>query len=113
MFKFVSVSGAPPQTLLVGASCLQQSQLRAFGACNFPYSHVYMRKTQKISPLPMQSPTPWHLQHLNFFTFKMSHYLKSLKICPGGRYGGEDKSGFVEEQWFKFGVKELWRDSKE
>src|SRR6218665_3789391 len=29
--------------------------------------------------------TPRHLQHLNFFTSNMSHYLKSLKICPAMR----------------------------
>jgi len=38
--------------------------------------------------------------------------------CPrtpdgeGGRGGGQIKIGFVEEQCFQFGVKELWRDSK-
>src|SRR6218665_4124707 len=31
---------------------------------------------------PSQSPPPWRLQHLDSFTFNMSHYLKSLKICP-------------------------------
>src|SRR6218665_4153679 len=28
---------APSDSLVVRASCLRQSQLRAFGACNFPY----------------------------------------------------------------------------
>src|SRR6218665_97168 len=32
---------------------------------------------------PSRSPLSWRLQHLNSFTFNMSHYLKSLKICPG------------------------------
>src|SRR6218665_1902542 len=50
MFKIALISGAPPpdpaegaydapsDSLVVGAFCLRQSQLRAFGACNFPYS---------------------------------------------------------------------------
>src|SRR6218665_3213719 len=72
MFKIASVSGAPPQTPLgelttlpqtpqsLGASFLQQSQLCAFGPSNFPDSHFYQcKKTQKLS-----------------------HCLKSLKICP-------------------------------
>src|SRR6218665_1314277 len=28
-------------------------------------------------------PPPWRLQHLDFSTSNMSHYLKSLKTCPG------------------------------
>src|SRR6218665_261402 len=72
MLKIASVSGAPPQTplgslrrspnhLVVRAYFLQQSQLCAFGPCNFPDSHFYQCKK----------------------THKLSHYLKSLKICPG------------------------------
>src|SRR6218665_3713738 len=91
MFKIASVSGAPPQTprgafdpppnpQSVGASCLQQSQLRAFSAYNFPDSHVYRRNTLKFRPA--QSPPPWRLQRLDFFASNMSHYFKSLKICP-------------------------------
>jgi len=30
----------------------------------------------------------------------------------GGRGRGQIRIGFVEEQCFKFGLKELWRDSK-
>jgi len=60
----------------------RQSQFRAKGACNFSDSHVYMRKTLKFTCTPAQSPPPQHLQHLDFFTSNMSHYLKSLKICP-------------------------------
>src|SRR6218665_1615058 len=47
----------------------------------FPRLTCLYAKNSKISPT--QIPPPWRLQHLNFFTFKMSHYLKSLKICPG------------------------------
>src|SRR6218665_457389 len=60
----------------------RQSQFRAKSACNFYDSHVYMRKTLKFTCTPAQSPPPQHLQHLDFFTSNMSHYLKSLKICP-------------------------------
>ena len=80
MFKIASAYDAPPNPLVGRGFLPSQSQLRAFGACNFPDSHVYMRKTLKLSP--SQSPPPRHLQHLNFFTSNMSHYLKSLKICP-------------------------------
>src|SRR6218665_4173681 len=46
----------------------------------FSDSHVYTRKTQTFSS--PQSPPPRNLQSLDFFTSNMSHYLKSLKICP-------------------------------
>src|SRR6218665_2428681 len=94
MFKIASLSEAPPQDHAggaydtppnpssIGASCLRQSQLRAEDACNFSDSHVYMRKTLKFTCTPAQSPPPQHLQHLDFSTSNMSHYLKSLKICP-------------------------------
>src|SRR6218665_2881425 len=85
MFKIASVEEltTPPRPLVgIGASCLRQSQLLAFGACNFPDSHVYMRKTLIF---PAQSPPTRHLQRLDFFTYNMSHHLKSLKICPAQR----------------------------
>src|SRR6218665_663477 len=71
---------APPTPQSGGDSCLQQSQLRAFSAYNFPDSHVYMRNTLKFRPA--QSPPPWRLQRLDFFASNMSHYFKSLKISP-------------------------------
>src|SRR6218665_2650499 len=73
--------GAPPNSL-VGrgflSSAIAASRLRRLHY--FPDSHVYMRNTIQFPP--SQSPPPRHLQHLNFFTSNMSHYLKSLKICP-------------------------------
>src|SRR6218665_880592 len=93
MFKIVSVSGALPQTPLrslsydapldplVGRgflpSAIASSRLRRM---QFPRLTCLYAKNSKISPA--QSPPPWRLQHLDFFTFKISHYLKSLKICP-------------------------------
>src|SRR6218665_3164727 len=94
MFKIASVSGAPrprwgslrrsPKTLYsrytIGSSCLRQSKLRAFGACNFPDSQVYMRKTLKFPPA--QSPPARTYSTSIFSTSNMSHYLKFFKICP-------------------------------
>src|SRR6218665_1848821 len=95
MFKIASVSGAPPRprsgslrrspkTLYsrytIGASCLRQSKLRTFGACNFPDSQVYMRKTLKFPSA--QSPPARTYSTSIFFTSNMSHYLKFFKICP-------------------------------
>src|SRR6218665_1451260 len=44
---------APPDPLVVRASCLWQSQLRAFGACNYPDAHV-------LVGIPASKP-PFHL----------------------------------------------------
>src|SRR6218665_4027347 len=78
--RFLGLTTLPQTPKSVGDSCLQQSQLRAFSAYNFPDSHIYMRNTLKFRPA--QSPPLWRLQRLDFFASNMSHYLKSLKICP-------------------------------
>src|SRR6218665_3927565 len=56
----------------IAASCLQRLQ--------FPDTHVYMQKKSNFFPSPESAPR--RLQRLVFFTSNMSHYLKSLKICP-------------------------------
>src|SRR6218665_831184 len=92
--------GAPPDPLVGRGflpSAIAASRLRA---CNFRGSHVYTRKNLKFPPA--QSPSPWRLQHLNFFTFKMSHYLKSLKICPAtNAYSPLRKKDYIKpiETW--------------
>jgi len=70
MFKIASVSGAPPQTPLGelttlpqtpkswGASCLQQSQLRAFGACSYPNAHVLVGIPASKPPFRLFAPQP-------------------------------------------------------
>jgi len=65
--------------------------------------------------MPIPESTPWRRQHLDSFTFNMSHYLKFLKICPvvlGVETGREVwgrrwiRIGFAKEQCFQFEVKE-------
>jgi len=92
MFKIASVSGAPPQTpvgklttlpdpLVVRGFLPSAIAASRLWRLQFSDSHVYTRKTQTFSS--PQSPPPRNLQRLDFFTSNMSHYLKSLKICPG------------------------------
>src|SRR6218665_3988861 len=71
---------APPDPLFGRASCLGQLQLRAFGASTFPDYCLYANNSN-ISVCPETTPSaPTALRF--FFTSNMSHYLKSLKICP-------------------------------
>src|SRR6218665_3209700 len=73
-------SNAPPDLLVIrsflssaiAASCLQHLQ--------FPDTHDYMQKNQIFS-LPRVRPLDAYSASI-CFTSNMSHYLKSLKICP-------------------------------
>src|SRR6218665_4213947 len=92
MFKIASASGAPPQTPLRERTTLprplSRQGLLAFGNRSFTPSALAISrltclyaKNSKISASPESTPSA---QHINFFTSNMSHYLKSLKICPAG-----------------------------
>src|SRR6218665_3217984 len=47
---------APPDPLVVRASCLRQSQLRAFGACNYPDTHVLVDIQASKPPFHLFAP---------------------------------------------------------
>src|SRR6218665_3275453 len=67
--RFLGLRPPPP-------CCLRQSQLCAFGACNFPDRLPYLyAKNSYISACP--ESTPRHLQHLDFFHLQ---YVPLLKI---------------------------------
>src|SRR6218665_569887 len=61
-------------------SAIKASRLRRL---QFPQLHVYMRKLKFPNPRASRGGPPLALTAPRFFfTSNMSHYLKSLKLCP-------------------------------
>ena len=52
----------------------------------FPQLHVYMRKLKFPNPRASRGAPLGAYSTSIFYTSNMSHYLKSLKICPGIQY---------------------------